>query len=724
MGDAIYTDQYVAGGTVSNVLIDGNTFAGNNDAGLDFSSSDATKPATNITISNNVFNGNARGMVAFSLTSSLVTGNTFENSTASDTADVRLFEGVNDLTITGNLLENGAGRALRINNEGSFPSLANAANVTFTGNAIEGYTGPADTVNVDPSGYTGTLNASGNWWGTTDASAILNLTFGPVGFSPYLNSGTNSSTGPGFQGDYSVLDVTDLGSQSTPTGRIQEAVNLVTSGGTVNVGPGTYQEHVSITQPVILLGANANVNPVTSAASRRAESIVDGTLTDAPFSINANGVTINGFTITNGQNGLNAGVAIAETSSGYDVADNIIANNTIGIYANSNGAATIENNLFDANNLSGPSGGAGIYSDQGTVDLTVQGNEFENHTVNNPVIFAASSGTTENTGLQFLNNALHDNSSGVFGLNLVNSLFQNNAISTTSPGDVALTIGDGSSNVQVLDNVLEHNAVGLLIQDFGYFGTDPISNVVAHDNSFANNSQFGLKVVAGSYTGTVDATYNYWGVFSRSAVAAKIFQPDNNVDFTPFLTSTPVLTPTLTGPATMTTDRTPTIAWTPNIEAAAYDLKVIDLTTGGNVVIRQTDLTSTSFTPPVNLRYGHYRVFVRGIGAQGRYGAWSAGLDFTITPALTPAVTGPTATTTDHTPTIAWTNTGAALYDLKVVDMTTGGNVVIQMMDLTSTSFTPPVNLPFGHYRVLVRAANAQGEFGAWSTPYFFSIVH
>jgi parallel beta-helix repeat protein len=165
-GTGIYTDQFNAGGTLSDVLIDGNTFSGQQDgfgtgSGIGFSSTDATKPATGITISNNVFNGNDRGLYAFSLTASTITDNTFENATGSQTADIRIFEGVNGLTIKCNTLENGAGRAIRVSNAGT--GLPNATNITVTLNSISGY--PVAGLEVNSGSYTGTLNAQNNWWG-------------------------------------------------------------------------------------------------------------------------------------------------------------------------------------------------------------------------------------------------------------------------------------------------------------------------------------------------------------------------------------------------------------------------------------------------------------------------------------------------------------------------------------------------------------------------------
>src|SRR5262249_37456172 len=133
--------------------------------GIGFSSSDPTKPATQITISNNEFAGNGRAMYAFNLTNSSFTSNTVSGSTWAASADLRLFEGVSNLTITKNVLTGGAGRALRISNAAT--GAGNASGVTFEYNSISGYTGPADTISVDPAGYTGTFDASGNYWGTS-----------------------------------------------------------------------------------------------------------------------------------------------------------------------------------------------------------------------------------------------------------------------------------------------------------------------------------------------------------------------------------------------------------------------------------------------------------------------------------------------------------------------------------------------------------------------------
>jgi nitrous oxidase accessory protein NosD len=313
-----------------------------------------------------------------------------------------------------------------------------------------------------------------------------------------------------------------VGPTAEPYTSIEAAVMAAHPGDTIKVDPGIYHEHVVVDKPLTILGANANVNPTTS--TRHSESTVDGDFTGAPFDIAANNVTINGFTIVNGQNGLNAGIATTSTVSGYNIADNIITGNAIGVYANSSGAATIQHNLFNANNLPGAAGGAGIYSDQGTNGLVVTGNEFENHTQNNPIIFGISNGAS-NTNLTVTDNNLHDNVSGIYALAVSGGAFECNTISTNGTG-TGITFGGTDTNIDVLNNNLDNNARGLRIANFGdYAGATANSNIRVHYNDFANDSQYGLGIQdegngPGYTEGNLDATFNWWGAASGPTNAA------------------------------------------------------------------------------------------------------------------------------------------------------------------------------------------------------------
>ncbi|MEW6028569.1 MAG: right-handed parallel beta-helix repeat-containing protein [Chloroflexota bacterium] len=107
------------------------------------------------------------------------------------------------------------------------------------------------------------VDASANWWGDLSPSDNIIASTGPVDYTPWLNSGADTSTDPGFQGDFSVLNVDDDSPQTGSVGRIQEGVNLVTAS-TVNLAPGTYVEQVEITQPVTLNGSGQGVTIIES----------------------------------------------------------------------------------------------------------------------------------------------------------------------------------------------------------------------------------------------------------------------------------------------------------------------------------------------------------------------------------------------------------------------------------------------------------------------------
>ncbi len=115
------------------------------------------------------------------------------------------------------------------------------------------------------------------------------LTSGPVDFTPYLNIGTDTSGSTGFQGSFTLLHVTALGSQTGgATTRIQEGVDTVIATGTVQVHAGTYDEDVNVNKAVSVLG--------DGAGSTNVRGPIGGPATT--MQVTASNVTIAGFTIT------------------------------------------------------------------------------------------------------------------------------------------------------------------------------------------------------------------------------------------------------------------------------------------------------------------------------------------------------------------------------------------------------------------------------------------
>lgn len=346
-GTAIYTDQFVAGGAVTDVLIDSNKIAGNSNAGIALSGTDPTKPASDFTISNNVIDSNGSGIYAYATTSSTITGNDITNSTTptdgGTSVAIGLFGSDNGITISGNKIENGALRGIRILTDTSTPGITANQNVTINDNALFGFSG--GSLVVEPGGYTGTLDASKNWWGTNDASTIQSDISGSnVAFSPYLDSGTNSvASGPGFRGDLTHLDVASNGQGQV--GPIEQAILDTPAGGTVTIQAGTYVEgDVAINKDLTLQGVG---NVVLQAPTPGVGTGV--TITGNPQTVTIDNITVNSFHSSLSDDGGNTLNLTDLTLNGFDLSTSAMLNpdspisnvNTLNLTATSSAPQTV-----------------------------------------------------------------------------------------------------------------------------------------------------------------------------------------------------------------------------------------------------------------------------------------------------------------------------------------------------------------------------------------------
>ncbi|QDT97805.1 golvesin C-terminal-like domain-containing protein [Gimesia aquarii] len=109
------------------------------------------------------------------------------------------------------------------------------------------------------------LDANRNWWGTADYTVIaagivgvvdgLGQTNGQIDFSTILTSGTDTDgTAPGFQPDTSDLIVHALGGEPSTGNRIQNAIDQVDDGGTIEIQPGTYIGDITVGRGITLSG--------------------------------------------------------------------------------------------------------------------------------------------------------------------------------------------------------------------------------------------------------------------------------------------------------------------------------------------------------------------------------------------------------------------------------------------------------------------------------------
>jgi parallel beta-helix repeat protein len=108
---------------------------------------------------------------------------------------------------------------------------------------------------------------------------------------------------------------------------IQEAINAAASGSTILVDSGIYYEHLIVNKTLTLIGQDN-------------ETIIYGNKKETVVHIKANNVTINGFTVQNGERGIRL------TQSNYSTISNnlVILNDFLGIHLYNS-----SNNLIDSN---------------------------------------------------------------------------------------------------------------------------------------------------------------------------------------------------------------------------------------------------------------------------------------------------------------------------------------------------------------------------------------
>ena len=172
--------------------------------------------------------------------------------------------------------------------------------------------------------------------------------------------------------------------------------------------------------------------------------------------------------------------------------------------------------------------------------------------------------------------------------------------------------------------------------------------------------------------------------------------------------------PAITGGLNPTFDTTPTISWTAVPGASSYEVYVRSIN-GNFKALHQKNIAATTFTWPT-LPAGPYEYWVRVTGAT----VWS--VPVVINTDGRTNVLSPTGSTTNRRPEISWRPVDLAVrYELWVDQLGVDEKIIYQT-NLTSTSFTPPSNLPLGNYRIWVRAVGSTTTT-PWSPSVNFTIA-
>lgn len=499
---------------------------------------------TNVTVSNNTFSNIERvGIHAFGAgaTNVVITGNTYTGKGAVDSLDYGIeIGGGAKATITNNTITNNKAVA---SSDGSTSAAilvttyfdpgteATITGNTLTGNTagiVVGYDG-ADTSTVvahfnDLSGNTDVaiettapaVDASGNWFGASLPAAVKAAVRGAIDYTPWLGSGTDTSSDAGFQGDFSTLWVDDDSPQTGAIGRIQEAVNLV-SGSTVNVAAGTYADAVSLNgkNGLTLQGSDPADRPVlTSGINSRDPSgitlrnlIVRGVVPSTNYVINAAGVnftmekvTVDGEGVA-GRFGVAGGQINGDVSVTYSEFLNIAgwaAFDTRSGSGGPTGGADLNNVVFSHNTVRNSQAHINI---RGTLGDPAASVTMSDNLVELTGIATSSFGGVLKvfyaTNLTFTGNTVKD--VGTSGYN--------------PAGEAPYGAGfmpRGVANMTVTGNTFENNNQAIAIEprngEYGAFHDGVLPNGTISNNTFINN-KYGLYVPA-----TLHPTSNFAGL--------------------------------------------------------------------------------------------------------------------------------------------------------------------------------------------------------------------
>ena len=125
---------------------------------------------------------------------------------------------------------------------------------------------------------------------------------------------------------------------SNSSGYIQSLIDNASGGDTIYIPSGIYYENIFINKKISLIGEDKKT------------TIIDGGKSENVFKISSDFVNISEFTIQNSGNEVyDSGIHLGSRTTNCTIIDNIISNNTIGLYLEGSSSNTIKNNNISIN---------------------------------------------------------------------------------------------------------------------------------------------------------------------------------------------------------------------------------------------------------------------------------------------------------------------------------------------------------------------------------------
>lgn len=173
-------------------------------------------------------------------------------------------------------------------------------------------------------------------------------------------------------------------------------------------------------------------------------------------------------------------------------------------------------------------------------------------------------------------------------------------------------------------------------------------------------------------------------------------------------------------------DDTPLLEWDAVTGASHYEVYFAQEATFGTAIVRQSNITGTSFEITTPQAPGNYIWWVRAFDSNGKNSPWSLTSRgrFSIQAVTTPVVNAIADSNTTN-PLFSWTAvTGAARYRVYVAPASDTNNPAInEVTTNNATQWVSATSLTPGDWRVWVQAISATGGNGPWSVPVLFTIL-
>ncbi len=292
---------------------------------------------------------------------------------------------------------------------------------------------------------------------------------------------------------------------------IQAAINAASAGDTITVEAGTYNEDITIDKSVTLV-----------SASGAASTIISGTSGNTVITIQADGVTIDGFTIKSGRFAVYANDHsnitirnnIITDVKGAGVTDNVHAIAIISSVSDVNGISILNNQFNGIGSATKARSASAINIGWTTGTANIDGVLIENNIIANITGSAGAYGVLISHGTQggqTLNAQVLNNTIS----NLVGNWAHGIGMEGDTPG--AVVQGNTISNLVDVDPVPAPDATCFVFQDNPSAGTVRVK---------ANRCTSAVLGVGNATSAQIDAQYNYWDGLSV------LGYPDTTVDTT------------------------------------------------------------------------------------------------------------------------------------------------------------------------------------------------